>query len=192
MFSKHILLFTFTILIFYSVSKGEPINEQPYVRLMNAVNGEVLMPVVGLGTGGYGHDNGTGGEVWNPEQGHNATVQWLKLGGRRIDTSDNYKSEPGVGTGWIASGIPRSEIFITSKVYPIGYNATVQAFAGVLKDLQTDYVDLFLVHEPGFIRGSGPDPLPSCKKGRSTWADCRTETWQTLETLLAQKRVRIF
>jgi hypothetical protein len=46
---------------------------------MNAARGEVLMPVVGLGTGGYGLPNGTSGEYWGPEQGHNATVAWLKI-----------------------------------------------------------------------------------------------------------------
>ncbi len=46
------------------------VKEQPTVRLMNAVHGEVLMPVVGLGTGGYGQPDGWGGEYWGPEEGH--------------------------------------------------------------------------------------------------------------------------
>ncbi|CAF4221508.1 unnamed protein product, partial [Adineta steineri] len=94
------------------------VNQQPTVRLMNAAHGEVLMPVVGLGTGGYGEPDGSGAEYWGPEQGHNATLAWLKMGGRRIDTSNDYASRDGIGTGWVASGIPRSEIFITSKVDP--------------------------------------------------------------------------
>jgi hypothetical protein len=79
MFSKRILLLVFAILIINSASEGGSISDQPYVRLMNAARGEVLMPVVGLGTGGYGLPNGTSGEYWGPEQGHNATVAWLKI-----------------------------------------------------------------------------------------------------------------
>ncbi len=71
------------------------------VRLMNAVHGEVLMPVIGLGTGGYGLPDGTHGEYWGQEQVHNATLTWLKLGGRRIDTADSYGSGHGIGTGWV-------------------------------------------------------------------------------------------
>jgi diketogulonate reductase-like aldo/keto reductase len=190
MFSQHILLLAFAILIFYSSSEGGPINEQPYVRLMNAVHGEVLMPVVGLGTGGYGNSSGEGGEVWDPEQGHNATVAWLKLGGRRIDSADNYKSQPGIGTGWIASGIPRSEIFITSKVSTSTYAETMELFDGVLESLQTDYVDLLLIHGPG-SQPTVPGPYPPCREGKSTWTDCRIETWRALQTLFDQRRVRI-
>jgi len=90
----------FTISILQVTSEMKSVQEQPTVRLMNAVHGEVFMPVIGLGTGGYGRPNGSGGEYWGPEQGHNATVAWLKMGGRRIDTSGDYASRDGIGTGW--------------------------------------------------------------------------------------------
>ncbi|CAF1455016.1 unnamed protein product [Adineta steineri] len=157
---------------------------------MNAVHGEVLMPVVGLGTGGYGNPNGTEGEYWGPEQGHNSTVAWLKLGGRRIDTAYGYGSRDGVGTGWVASGVPRSEIFITSKVDPSGYVEALEEFAITLKSLKTDYIDLLLIHWPGAQPGSSGQPIPSCKQGKSTWADCRFQTWQALTKLFDEKRVR--
>ncbi|CAF3353590.1 unnamed protein product [Rotaria socialis] len=166
------------------------IHEQPSVRLMNAVHGEVLMPVIGLGTGGYGNPDGSGGEYWGPEQGHNATVAWLKMGGRRIDTSDNYISRDGIGTGWVASGVSRAEIFITSKVDPSGYNQTLEAFSGILKSLQTDYVDLLLVHWPGQTASQSNETVPSCKQGQTTWFECRIQTWQALETIFQQERVR--
>ncbi|CAF1225850.1 unnamed protein product [Rotaria sordida] len=156
---------------------------------MNAVHGEVLMPVVGLGTGGYGLPNGTGGEFWGPEQGHNATVAWLKLGGRRIDTAYSYGSLNGVGTGWVASGIPRSEIFITSKLITTSYAKTMENFADILKSLQTDYIDLLLIHWPGG-QPNVPGPYPPCKQSKSTWTDCRIETWQALQKLFDQERVR--
>jgi diketogulonate reductase-like aldo/keto reductase len=166
--------------------------EQPTVRLMNAVHGEVLMAVVGLGTGGYGQPDGSGGEYWGPEQGHNATVAWLKMGGRRIDTSDDYVSRDGIGTGWVASGVPRSEIFITSKVDPSGYDQALEEFTGILKSLQTDYVDLLLIHWPGPARGQSDKPNPPCKQGQSTWKERRIQTWRALETIFKQEQVRFF
>jgi 2,5-diketo-D-gluconate reductase B len=146
MFSQSILLLVFTISTLYLVSEAEFANEQPSVRLMNAAHGEVLMPVVGLGTGGYGNPSGTDGEYWGPEQGHNSTVAWLQLGGRRIDIAYGYGSRDGVGTGWVASGLPRSEIFITSKVDPSGYAEALEEFSITLKSLKTDYIDLLLIH----------------------------------------------
>ncbi|CAF1634672.1 unnamed protein product [Adineta ricciae] len=157
---------------------------------MNAVHGEVLMPVVGLGTGGYGSANGSGGEYWGPEQGHNATVAWLNMGGRRIDSSDDYASRDGVGTGWVASGIPRLEVFITSKVDPAGYEQTLSKFTDILKSLQTTYVDLLLIHWPGAQPGKSDKPIPPCKQGKATWTDCRIETWRALETIFKLQQVR--
>ena len=158
---------------------------------MNAVHGEVLMPVVGLGTGGYGKPDGTGGEYWGPEQGHNATLQWLQIGGRRIDSSDNYGSRDGIGTGWVASGVNRAEIFITSKVDPSGYNETLDAFAEILQSLKTDYVDLLLVHWPGEEPSKSNGTVPSCKDGQATWYECRIGAWRALETIFNQERVRL-
>jgi len=165
------------------------VKDQPTVRLMNAVHGEVLMPVVGLGTGGYSRPDAAGGEYWGPEQGHNATVAWLKTGGRRLDSSDDYASRDGVGTGWVASGVPRSEIFITSKVNPYGYDQALEEFAGILKSLQTNYIDLLLIHWPGELPGTS-GPIPPCKQGQSTWTECRIQTWRALETIFKQERVR--
>ena len=160
------------------------------VRLMNAVHGEVLMPVVGLGTGGYGTPEGKGGEYWGPEQGHNATVAWLKAGGRRIDTSDDYASRDGIGTGWKASGIARSEIFITSKVNPSGYNGVFAEFADILKSLQTDYVDLLLIHWPGSPPKRTGNSTPSYEQQPPNGTENRIQTWRALEKLFEQKKVR--
>jgi diketogulonate reductase-like aldo/keto reductase len=176
----------FIISILCTISEMRSIKEQPTVRLMNAVHGDVLMPVVGLGTFGYSGPDGSHGEYWGPAQGHNATVAWLKAGGRRLDSADDYLSSDGVGTGWVASGVPRSEIFITSKVEPIGYTETLLQFAAILKSLKTDYIDLLLVHWPGGFSRSSIFP---CFKGQSTWAQCRMQTWQALETIFNQSKV---
>jgi diketogulonate reductase-like aldo/keto reductase len=192
MFSQNILLLVFTISILCLISEAGFINEQPSVQLMNAVRGVVLMPVVGLGTGGYGNPNETDGEYWGPEQCHNSTIAWLKVGGRRIDTAYGYGSRDGVGTGWVASGVPLSEIFITSEVDPSGYTKALNEFAITLKSLKTDYIDPLLIHWPGAQPGSSGEPIPPCNQGKSTWTDCRLQTWQTLQTLFDQQLVRIF
>ncbi len=165
------------------------VKEQPSVRLMNAVHGEVLMPVSGLGTFGYGRPDGSRGEYWGPEQGYNATLAWLKLGGRRLDSSAGYDSRDGVGAGWVASGVPRSEIFLTSKVNPYGYNESLEEFAGILTSLKTNYIDLLLVHWPGQRSSSYNYP---CLQGQSTWAQCRIQTWRALETIFNTGKVRCF
>jgi len=187
---QHILsVVLLTISILHGTAEMKPVKDQPTVRLMNAARGEVLMPVMGLGTGGYGRPDEAGGEYWGPEQGHNATVAWLQLGGRRIDTADNYPSRDGIGTGWVASGVPRSEIFITSKVEIVGYDQALEQFADILTSLKTDYVDLLLIHWPGNFPGT---PDPPCKQGQSTWTECRIQTWRALETIFQQERVRYF
>jgi diketogulonate reductase-like aldo/keto reductase len=180
-----VVLFTLTLLC--TTLEARNVKDQPSVRLMNAVHGEVLMPVVGLGTFGYGRPDGSRGEYWGPEQGHNATVAWLKAGGRRLDSSDDYASRDGVGTGWVASGVPRSEIFLVSKVDPYGYNETLAQFDGILTSLKTNYIDLLLIHWPG--RASGTYNY-SCLEGQSTWAQCRLQTWKAVETIFNRGQVR--
>jgi len=186
MFAQRILLLVFIILPFYSTAKRRFYDDKHVVQLRNAVRGKVFMPVMGLGTRGSGQPNGTGGPYWGPEQGHEATVAWLKLGARRIDTADDYASRDGIGTGWLASGVARSKIFITSKLDASGYDEALEAFDRILKSLKTNYIDLLLIHRPG----PSDKPIPPCKQGKSTWTDCRTQSWKALEELLDQKRVR--
>jgi diketogulonate reductase-like aldo/keto reductase len=83
----------------------------------------------------------------------------------------------------VASGVPRSEIFITSKVALSSYDKVLEAFDGILKSLQTDYVDLLLIHWPGRVAEKPTEA--------ATWAECRIETWRALETIFKQKRVRL-
>lgn len=81
----------------------------------------------------------------------------LKTGYRMIDTAACYGNERAVGTAIKKSGIPRKEIFICSKVWiqDAGYDATKKSFEKTLENLQTDYLDLYLVHMPyGNYHGS--------------------------------------
>jgi hypothetical protein len=87
MYFEHIFSFVlFTISILCATTEMKSVKDQPTVRLMNAVHGEVLMPVVGLGMFGCGRPDGSRGEYWEQEQGYNSTLAWLKAGGRRLDT----------------------------------------------------------------------------------------------------------
>jgi 2,5-diketo-D-gluconate reductase A len=79
-----------------------------------------------------------------------AVEQWLRLGGRHIDTADDYGTQPDVGRALKASGVPRKDVFITTKIPgPIGAKeATDKILNTALKQLQVDYIDLVLIHFP--------------------------------------------
>lgn len=74
----------------------------------------------------------------------------LKTGYRLIDTASSYQNEKAVGDAIRKSGIPREELFITSKAYiqEMGYEKTKLAFERSLKNLGLDYLDLYLIHMP--------------------------------------------
>jgi diketogulonate reductase-like aldo/keto reductase len=122
----------------------------------------VKMPYFGLGV----YLSKDGSEVIN-------AVKWaLQAGYRHIDTAAIYNNEEGVGEGIKQSGIPREDIFLVSKVWNTaqGYDSTVKAFEASLQKLNTDYLDLYLIHWPVKGRYNG--------------------TWKALEELYRQKRIR--
>lgn len=131
---------------------------QPTITLNNGVQ----IPQLGLG-------------VYDPKFGdetYQAVLWALECGYRHIDTAAVYRNEDQVGRAIKASGIPRSEIFITTKVWDTdqGLLKTPKAFEASLKLLGVDYIDLYLVHWP--VRAT------------------RKEAYQALETLYEQRRVR--
>ncbi len=80
------------------------------------------------------------------------TVAWaVEAGYRLIDTASFYRNEAGVAQGLSACGVPREEIFLTTKVWNSeqGYDSTMTAFENSLRRLNTDYLDLYLIHWPG-------------------------------------------
>lgn len=122
----------------------------------------VKMPYFGLGV----YLSKEGDEVIN-------SVKWaLQSGYRHIDTAAIYNNEEGVGEGIKTSGVPREEVFLVSKVWNSeqGYEATIKAFETSLQKLDTEYLDLYLIHWP--VKGK------------------YKETWKALEELYRQKRVR--
>ena len=122
-----------------STSAGKFDFEKQTVRL----NSGYEMPIIGLGT-------------WtlSNEQAENSVYHALKAGMRLIDTARYYRCEPGVGKGLqraIDEGIvSREEVFITSKIMPGDYDRSAQAIDDSLRDLNVSYLDLMLIHQPGW------------------------------------------
>lgn len=79
----------------------------------------------------------------------------IQHGYRLIDTASMYENERGVGQGVLNSGVPREEIFVTTKFWvdDLGYENTLAAFEMSRKQLGLDYVDLYLIHWPAPKRG---------------------------------------
>ncbi|MET9592894.1 aldo/keto reductase [Streptomyces sp. NPDC006516] len=98
----------------------------------------------------------------------------LEAGYRSIDTAAVYGNETGVGRALAESGLPREELFITTKLWNAdqGYDSTLAAFDASLARLGLDHVDLYLIHWPTPER------------------DLYTDTWRALEKLLADGRIR--
>jgi len=165
----------------------------PAANLYNAAVPGLQMPVVGIGTGGYGiAPNGTDGEYWDDDVAYAAVSLWLSLGGRRIDTSNDYNTQTGIGKAMKDSKIPRSSLFITSKIgprYPLGYDETLKQYNDSLVQLGVDNVDLLLIHWPGVNPQAVPPPQP-CHDGQLTYKVCRQQTWLALEYLFKQGRVK--
>lgn len=98
------------------------------------------MPQLGIGTFMASGD----------EQARTSVLAALKAGYRLIDTAHAYNDEIGVGQAIKQSGVPREEIFLTSKIWPpeYGEGKTLPAIDEMLKRLDTDYIDLLLLHQP--------------------------------------------
>jgi 2,5-diketo-D-gluconate reductase A len=85
-----------------------------------------------------------------PDETRRAVESALEAGYRHIDTAAAYRNERGVAAGIAASGVPREEIFITTKLWNSeqGFDSTLAAFDRSIEALDTDHVDLYLIHWP--------------------------------------------
>lgn len=106
-----------------------------YVKLNNGVE----MPILGFG-------------VYQipKEETKEAVLNAIKIGYRSIDTAQSYFNEKEVGDAIVECGVPREELFITTKIWidNYGYEKCKKSVEESLKKLQTDYIDLVLLHQP--------------------------------------------
>lgn len=103
------------------------------------LSGGVEMPLVGYGV-----------YLLTPDECYRCVSQAIATGYRSIDTAQAYYNEEAVGRAVAASGVPRNELFITTKVWisNAGEEAAARSIDESLRKLGTDYVDLLLVHQP--------------------------------------------
>lgn len=108
----------------------------PSVKLANGVH------VPQLGFGVY--------QIPDAAQCEQAVVDAIAAGYRHIDTAAAYFNEEAVGAAVARCGVPREELFITTKVWvqDAGYGATMRAFESSMEKLGLDYLDLYLIHQP--------------------------------------------
>ena len=129
------------------------------------------MPAVGLGTWQSG-----------PNEVRKAVKAALDAGYRHIDTALAYGNENEVGQGIKESGVPREEIWVTTKLANPGHKRVEEGITSSLKSLDMDYVDLYLMHWPS---STDPDDL---KKHLPDWDFVKT--WAELQKLPASGRVK--
>ncbi len=119
------------------------------------LNNGVEMPQLGFG-------------VWQvpDDEAERAVATALEAGYRSVDTAAIYGNEEGTGKAIAASGIPREEIFVTTKLWNSdqGYDSTLRAFDASLAKLGLEYVDLYLIHWPTPARGKFVDSYKAFEK----------------------------
>ena len=135
-----------------------------------ALSNGIKIPVPGYGT-------------WQTPEGDvavNGVLKALECGYRHIDTAAIYRNETSVGEAVKASGIPREEVFITSKVWnkARGYESTLDAFEKSLSKLGTDYLDLYLIH------------WPASEHRLEDWERINLDTWRAMTELYKDGRIR--
>jgi diketogulonate reductase-like aldo/keto reductase len=138
------------------------------------------MPVLGLG-------------VWQMAAGaetERAVECALEVGYRHIDTASMYRNEQSVGAAVRGSGVPRNEVFVTTKLYPVHANAE-RELEKSLERLGFDYVDLYLIHTP-FAFQPGDEQDPRDAHGNVIYDEGVTllDTWRTLEGLVDEGKCK--
>ncbi|KKY29989.1 putative aldehyde reductase 1 [Diaporthe ampelina] len=148
------------------------------------LNNGLTVPAVGLGT-------------WQskPNEVKNAVELALKSGYRHVDAAAVYDNEKEVGEGIKASGVPRKDIFLTSKLWNTHHKGedVEKAVDTSLADLQTDYLDLYLIHWPvSFRRINDTERFPIDEQtyGVDVIDVPIIETWRAMEALVKKGKIR--
>ena len=111
------------------------IDSAPIITLNNGVD----IPQIGYGV-----------FLTPPEETERAVLEAFEVGYRHVDTAQAYRNEEGVGAAVAACGLPREDVFVTTKVWfsNAGDERAARSIDGSLRRLRTDYIDLLLVHQP--------------------------------------------
>jgi diketogulonate reductase-like aldo/keto reductase len=161
----------FGALIFteYNDEKGVFMIFKDKVVLSNGVE----VPTLGFGTW----------QIKDGEEAYESTLKALKLGYRHIDTAAAYRNEASVGKAIKDSGIPRKEIFITTKLqsHLKDYDQTFIEFELSRERLGVDYIDLYLIHAPWPWSEWSTNP---------DYSQGNIAAWKAMEKLYQQKKVR--
>lgn len=136
----------------------------------NIYKNQLMIPEIGYGTWRLKDDDET----------VNLINTAINIGYRHIDTAYYYGNEKSVGKAIKKSGIDRSEIFVTSKVWndDRGYDNTLKAFEKTLTNIGLEYVDLYLIH------------WPASKLTYSDYKEINTETWKALIDIYKNKKAK--
>ncbi len=104
------------------------------------LNNGVEIPILGFGTF----------QITDAKEAEEAVVKAIQVGYRHIDTAQSYQNEEAVGKGIVKSGVPREELFITTKIWVenVSYDGVKTSFQESLDRLGLAYVDLLLIHQP--------------------------------------------
>ncbi|EME77366.1 uncharacterized protein MYCFIDRAFT_191497 [Pseudocercospora fijiensis CIRAD86] len=146
------------------------------------LNTGAKIPAIGLGT------------FQDPDEQEDAVATALKVGYRHIDTARVYDTEKQVGRGMRKSGVPREDIFLTTKLWSNSHHPddVEPALNDSLADMQTDYLDLLLMHYPcSFQRGPNRFPREDAS-GEMLMAEGHdyVDCWKAMEELLKTGRVK--
>ena len=133
------------------------------------MNNGLTIPKVGFGTWQSKDDEAKQSVLWALEAGY-----------RHIDTAQGYQNEEEVGEAIKESGVPREEIFLTTKLHnkKHGYDNTVEALNESLRKLDTDYIDLVLIH------------WPNPKYFRDNWKEANAQSWKAMEEFVAKGKIK--
>ncbi|KAG8216973.1 NADP-dependent oxidoreductase domain-containing protein [Butyriboletus roseoflavus] len=150
-------------------------------HLIKLNNGESI-PAIGLGT-------------WQskPNEVAHAVEAALRAGYRHLDCAWAYGNEKEVGQGLRASGVPREEVYITSKLWGTYHRRVEECLDQTLANLGTDYLDLYLVHWPVAMNPNGNHPVfPTRQNGNRDVDESRDlkDTWKDMEALVKKGEVK--